>query len=65
MDFWVQGLYPAVHHFREAGVIGHFHGCHTVVLQQLEGATRGEDFHAEIYQFAGELKNAGLVGDAD
>ena len=65
VDFRVQGLHPAVHHFCEAGVVGHFDRGYAVVLQQLEGAAGGEDFHAEVYQFAGELKDAGLVGDAD
>ena len=65
MDLRVQGLDAAVHHFREAGVVGDFHCSHAVVLEQLVGAAGGEDFHAEGGQFAGELKDAGLVGNAD
>src|SRR5690606_15861055 len=30
VDLRVQGLHPAVHHFREAGVVGHFHGVDAV-----------------------------------
>ena len=43
----VQGLDPTVHHLREAGVIGHFHGINVAVAQQLVGATGGEDFHTQ------------------
>lgn len=24
VDFWMQGLYASIHHFRETGVIGNF-----------------------------------------
>jgi hypothetical protein len=65
VDFRVQGLHPAIHHFRKAGVVGHFHGCHAVVLQQFEGAAGGENFHAKLNQFTGKFKDAGLVGNAD
>ncbi|MNF49332.1 hypothetical protein D3C84_306020 [compost metagenome] len=65
VDLRVQGLHPAVHHFREAGVVGDFHGGYAVVLEQLVGAAGGEDFHVQGDEFAGELKDAGLVGDAD
>ena len=65
VDLRVQGLHPAVHHFREAGVVGHFHGGDAVVLEQLVGAAGGEDFHAEGGELAGEVDDAGLVGNAD
>jgi hypothetical protein len=47
VDFRVQGLDPTVHHFGEAGVVGHFHCGNAVVLQQLERAAGGEDLDAE------------------
>src|SRR5690606_1349793 len=65
VDLRVRGLDPAVHHFREAGVVGHFHGIDAVVPEQLVGATGGEDFHAQGGQLAGEVDDAGLVGNAD
>ncbi|MND65529.1 hypothetical protein D3C80_569000 [compost metagenome] len=65
VDLRVQGLHATVHHFREAGVVGDFHGGDGVVLEQLVGAAGGEDLHAEGSQFTGELDDAGLVGNAD
>src|SRR5690606_21689960 len=38
MDLRVQGFHPAIHHFREAGVVGYFHDVDVVVAQQLPGA---------------------------
>ena len=65
VDFRVQGFYPAVHHFREAGVIGDFNRGHAVVLQQLERTASGQDLDAEGFQFTGEIKDSGFVGNAD
>ncbi|MNZ95960.1 hypothetical protein D3C78_1151350 [compost metagenome] len=65
VDFRVQGLDPAVHHFSEAGVIGNFHRGNAIVLEQLEGAAGGQDLDAELLQLTGEFKDPGLVGDAD
>lgn len=65
MHLRVQGLHPTVHHFREAGVVGHFHGRDAVVPEQLVGAAGGKDFHAEGDQLTGEVDDAGLVGNAD
>ncbi|MNQ50453.1 hypothetical protein D3C85_643980 [compost metagenome] len=65
VDLRMQGLHPAVHHFREAGVVGHFDRGHAVFAQQLEGAAGGEDLDAEGGEFAGEVDDAGLVGHAD
>lgn len=61
MHLRVQGLHPTVHHFREAGVVGHFHGRDAVVPEQLVGAAGGKDFHAEGDQLTGEVDDAGLV----
>ncbi len=65
VDLRVQGLHPAVHHLREAGVVGHFDSRDAVVTQQLEGAAGGEDLDAEGFEVAGEVDDAGLVGHAD
>ncbi len=65
VDLRMQGLYPAVHHFREAGVVGHFYRGDVVLAQQLEGAAGGKNLDAEGDEFAGEVNDAGLVGHAD
>ena len=61
----MQGFKPAVHHFREAGVIGDFNHGNAVAAQQLGGAAGGENFHAPLDQSAGEIHDAGFVGDAE
>jgi hypothetical protein len=65
VDFRVQGLDPAIHHFGEAGVVGHFHRVYAVVLEQLVGAAGGQDLDTELLQLTGEFEDTGLVGDAD
>ena len=65
VDLRVQGLDPAVHHFGEAGVIGHFHRVDAIVLEQLVGAAGGQDLDAQLLQFTSEFEDTGLVGDAD
>src|SRR5690606_30272791 len=65
VDFRVQGLDPAVHHFREARVIRDFYRSDAVFLEQLEGAAGGENFDAQGFEFTGEFKDPGLVGNAD
>src|SRR5690606_8873878 len=47
VDLRVQGLDPAIHHFRKTGVVGNFHSGNSAVLEQLEGATRGENLDAQ------------------
>ncbi|MNP30940.1 hypothetical protein D3C76_1240380 [compost metagenome] len=65
VDFRVQGLHPAVHHFREACVIRDFHCGNAVVLQQLERPAGGEDLDAQGFKLLGEFEDPGLVGNAD
>src|SRR3989338_4467490 len=65
VDFRVQGLDATVHHFREAGVVGHFHCSDAVVLEQLVSAAGGEDFHIQGDELAGKLEDVGLVGNTD
>ncbi len=65
VDLGVQGLYPAVHHFCEAGVIGHFDCRNAVVLEQLERTASGKDLDAQRFELAGKFKDSGLVGYAD
>ncbi len=65
VDLRVQGLDPAIHHFGEAGVVGHFHRVDAVVLEQLVGAAGGQDLDTELLQLTGKFEDTGLVGDAD
>ena len=65
VDFRVQGLDPAIHHFRESGVVGHFDCVDGLFAKQLEGATRGEDLHALGCKFTGKINNPGFVRYAD
>ena len=65
VDLGMQGLDPAVHHFRKAGVIGDFDDGDAVFGQQLGGAAGGEDFDAQAGKGAGEIDDAGFVGNAD
>jgi hypothetical protein len=65
VDLRVQRLHAAVHHFREAGVIGHFGDGNAVVLEQLVGAAGGQQFHAGLAEVTGKVDDAGLVGDGN
>ena len=61
----VQGLDPPVHHLREAGVVADFGDSDLVFLQQAERAASGQQLNALSGEGAGELNNAGFVGNAD
>src|SRR5690554_4292400 len=61
----VQGFDPPVHHFREAGVIGHFGDGHLVFLQQTEGSAGGKQLNAAFCEGAAELDDAGFITHAD
>ena len=65
VNFRMQSLEPAIHHFREASVISDFHHGNTIAAQQFGGAAGGQDFYASFDQGAGEIEDAGLVGNAD
>ena len=65
VDLRMQGLDPAVHHFRKTGVVGYFNSLDALFAQQLVGATGGEDFNALGGKLAGKVDDASLVGNAD
>ena len=65
VNFWMQGLDPAAHDFRKAGVLGHFLDDDAVTCQQLGGAAGGQQLDAAFAQFACEFNDAGLVGNAE
>jgi hypothetical protein len=59
---WMQRFYPAIHHRREAGQIGHVGNGQAGVDQRLAGAAGRNDFDAVTDQLAGEFGDAGFVG---
>jgi hypothetical protein len=61
----MQRLDAAVEHFGEAGEFGNVFDGDAGVAQQLGGASGGDEFDAERGQLAGEIGQAGLVGDAE
>ncbi len=65
VDLGMQRLHAAVHHLRETGVVGDFGHRDAAVAQQLEGAAGGQQRDACLAEFAGEVDDAGLVGDGD
>ena len=64
VDFRVQGLDAAAQDFREARHVAHLLDGEACGLQGLHGAARGDELHAVFREEAGELGEAGLVGDA-
>ena len=65
VDLRMEGLQPAVHHFREAGVLGDVADGDALAFQVLAGAAGAVDFHAGGGQPAGETGQPQLVADAD
>jgi len=65
VNFRVQGLDAAAHDFRKAGVLSHFLHADAVIHQELGGAASGQNLDAAFLQFACELDDAGLIGDAE
>ena len=65
MDLRVQRLDPAVEHLGKAGVVGDFSDGQASLGQQLGGPAGREQADAEGRQLAGEVDDAGLVGDRD
>ncbi len=65
VDLRVQGLDPAVEHFRIAGVLGDIFHLEPGLAHHAGGAAGGEDFDAEVAQVLGEIDDAGFVGDTD
>src|SRR5690554_31536 len=65
VDLRVQGFYPAVHHFRETGVVGHFSDRYVVFLEQAECAASGEQLNAAFSQGTAKIDDAGFITHAD
>ena len=65
VHFRVQGLYSAIHHLGEAGVIGHFGNGDIIFAQQAKSATSGQYLYAHLSQGAAKFYNAGFIGNTD
>ena len=61
MDFGVQGFHPAVHHFRETGIVGNLYYRHTPLTQKFGGPSSREDFNPGAMQFFSKLKDTCLI----
>lgn len=59
----MQGLDPAVHHFREAGEIGHVLDRQAGLADRLGGAAGGQQLDVAGSQGTGQIDQAGLVGN--
>ena len=62
MHFRVQGLDPAIHHFRKTGQLGDVDHLEAGIFQRLGGAAGGNEFDAVAGERGGEFGEAGLVG---
>ena len=65
VNFRMEGLDPAIHHFRKAGQLGDVFDRNIIVAQQRRGAAGGNQFDAHGREGAGKLDNALFVGNAD
>ena len=65
VDLGMQRLDAAVEHFGESGEFGDVFDGDAGIAQQLGGASGGDEFDAEGGELAGEIDEAGFVGDAE
>ncbi len=65
MDKGMQGLDPARHHFRKAGVVRDLSDRDPLGRQKAGGTTGGQDLNSTVRKGTGEIDQAGLVGNAD
>ena len=63
MHHRVQGLDPAIHHFREVGDVRHVADGQSGVAQRLGCAAGRNQHHAQVGQPLREFEQPGLVGD--
>ena len=61
VDLGVQGLDPAVEHFRETGVVGDVDHRQAGLAEGFGGTAGGEEFDAGVGERAGEVDEAGFV----
>ena len=65
VDLRDQGLHAAIHHFREAGVVGDFPDGNAGRGDRLGCAAGGKEFDTKSGESAGEVYEAGLVRDRE
>ena len=65
MDFRMQGLDPAIEHFREAGEVRNLNHRNAEGGDEFRGAAGGKDLHPVSVETFGKLVESGLVGDRD
>src|SRR5690606_24448908 len=65
VDARVQGLHAAVEHLGKPGALGHVGDGQPRLPEGTGGAAGGEQLDAEGRQAAGEVDDAGLVGNGD
>ena len=65
VDLRMKGLHPAVHHLGESREIGDLLHGDACGGDRLGGASGGEEFDTEFMEAAGEVDEAGLVGDRE
>ncbi len=65
VDFRVQRLYTSIHHFREAGVIGHFGYRQAFICQQAGSTAGGEQLHAALGECLSEFDDTGLIRNTE
>jgi hypothetical protein len=63
MDLGMQRLDPAIHHFREAGEVGHVGDLQARRSDRLGGTAGGDEVDAVSGQRAREFDQPGLIGN--
>ena len=65
VHFGMERLHSSVQHFGKAGQFGNVLHRDAGVAQQFGGAPGGDQFHSQPGKLAGEVGQAGLVGNAE
>ena len=65
VNFRMQRLQPAVHHFRKTGIVRNIRYFEAAIPNLRRRSPGGENFDIKIGQSFGKRGDAGLVGDAD
>ena len=65
VNFRMQRLHPAIHHFWETGELADFHHRHARLFDRACRPACGNNFDAELVKFAHELDQPRLIGNTD
>ena len=65
VDGWMEGLDPAVQHLGCSGDLADLAHRDTGIREGLGGAAGGDQLHPGLVEPAGEVREPGLVADAD